>query len=376
MKLIKISTVQLLCAVLLLLFSVPLSVKAEPVPEEYIPVKARVLEVFQKSEVQEVRLEILEGSFTGQEITLPNVLTLSQDKYLLLKARDQVLVFINRDEAGNMSGGYIHEYVREKHLLYLTGAFVFLLIAIGGFKGMKAVLTLVITGAAILKVFLPAILSGKSPVNMSILICAAVTVICLSILNGFSRKSLIAIVGTIGGILAAGILSRLMIAAARLSGFGGEETYMLSKIPQNINFNFRGLLFAGIIMGALGAVMDISMSIASALHEIKEKNPGITSGELWLSGMNVGKDTMGTMANTLILAYTGGSLNMLLIFMAYGVTLSEIINSQEIASEVIRALAGSIGLILSVPITVLCAIILYRDGAAAFKQPPKYYYRK
>jgi uncharacterized membrane protein len=371
----KINKYLFILLIILCVCKFPYITKAEDSTYKYLPVKAKVIEVMNTPEMQEVTLEILEGHFKGNIIITSNPLTLSKDKPLNLSLNDKVLVVVTTDVEGDLSGGYIHEYIRENYLIYLAAAFILFLICIGGFKGIKAVITLFITAAAVIKIFLPAILSGKSPVLMAVLISVGITILCLVILNGFSKKSITAIIGTLGGILSAGIISHIMIMSTKLSGLGGEESFMLTRIPQSTNFNFRGLLFAGIILGALGAVMDISMSIASALHEITENNPNISSKELLISGMNVGKDTMGTMANTLILAYTGGSLNMLLLFMAYDISLAEIINSQEISGEIIRALSGSIGLIFAIPITVISAIILYKNKSKVVSRPSYYYKR-
>jgi len=161
--------------------------------------------------------------------------------------------------------------------------------------------------------------------------------------------------GTSFGVIIAGIIAFYVGNKASLSGLSAEEATMLMYIPQGIEFNFRQLLFAGIIMGSLGAAMDIGISIASSIEEIHKANPRLSRGRLFRSGMNVGKDVMGTMVNTLILAYTGTSIPMLLLFMAYETELSKVFNLDVIATEVVRSLSGSIGLILTIPITALFA---------------------
>jgi len=147
--------------------------------------------------------------------------------------------------------------------------------------------------------------------------------------------------------------------AAYLTGFSSEEAAMLLYIPQAANLDIKGLLFAGIIIGALGASMDVSMSIASAVEEVKRVCPELGIWGLFQSGMNVGRDVMGTMANTLILAYTGSSLQLILIFMAYKESLLKIFNLDMIASEVVRALSGSIGMIMVIPLTSIIAAVLF-----------------
>ena len=161
--------------------------------------------------------------------------------------------------------------------------------------------------------------------------------------------------------LTAGFLAYLVGNIAKLTGLGDDESQMLLYIPQNIDFNYKGLLFAGIIIGTLGASMDMGMSIASAMHEVREANPKIKRGALIKAGMNIGRDVMSTMTNTLILAYAGGSLQMLLLYMAYDIPFLDIINRDVIASEVVRALAGSIGIIFTIPITALATGFLSED---------------
>ena len=169
-----------------------------------------------------------------------------------------------------------------------------------------------------------------------------------------------AAIGTFGGVLSAGIIAAIFNNLAKLTG-AGEDAIQLSINMTTITFNFRDLLFAGIIVSALGACMDVGMSIASSLDEIKMKNPDITWQELWKSGMNIGRDVIGTMTNTLILAYVGGSLTLILLFMASNMSLLEILNKETIAEQVISALAGSMGVVFTVPITAIVYAVFNRD---------------
>lgn len=178
------------------------------------------------------------------------------------------------------------------------------------------------------------------------------------IISGLSRKTFSAIIGTVGGVVLAGALALIIGTLAKLTGLGNEEANMLMFIPHDVYFNFKGLLFAGIIIGTMGATMDVGMSIASAMNEIKENSPQIKKADLIKAGMNVGKDTMATMANTLILAYVGGSLHLLLLLIAYETPFSHIINWDMIASEIVRAIAGSIGIIFTIPITALASAFI------------------
>ncbi|WP_066504449.1 YibE/F family protein [Abyssisolibacter fermentans] len=307
---------------------------------------------------QTVRVLIKNGAHKGEEVIVENVLDDRFAYNINIEEGIDVLLALDEDENGLIDMAYITDIARDKYLYWVIGLFIVLLVLIGGFKGLKSVITLSITVLAIFKLFLPLILKGYNPVTLSVAICIGVIAITLVIISGINVKSISAIIGTSLGVLVAGILTLIISHYAHLTGLGSEEAQMLTMIPQGIEFNFRGILFSAIILGALGAVMDVSMSIASSMHEIRDKKPDITIKELFKSGMNVGRDIMGTMSNTLILAYTGGSIHLMLLFKAYNFPILEIINRDIIASEIVRALAGSIGLIFTIPITALVFTLL------------------
>lgn len=241
-------------------------------------------------------------------------------------------------------------------LLYLLVVFLGGLIIIGGYQGLKTIFTLVLTILGVVKFLLPMILKGYDPILISIFTCAVVIVITLLIISGINKKTLAAIIGTSGGVIIAGFSALFVGSMANLTGLGNEESIHLILYSRNIDF--QGLLFAGIIIGALGAVMDVGMSISSAMHEIELANPEITIGDLISAGMNVGRDIMGTMSNTLILAYVGSSLNLMLLLSTYDIPLGQIIAKESIASEIVRSLAGSIGLIFTIPLTAFASGML------------------
>jgi uncharacterized membrane protein len=341
---------------------------AEEKPE---PVRAKVLEILSEDEqatsyaegetttIQTIELEITSGEDKGEKIIVENHVDSMFAYNIVVEENDDVLVYLEKDESGEIIQGYISEIARDKYLLYLGIIFFLLLLIIGGLKGLKAIITLLITAFAVLKIMLPLILKGYSPIYLSIIVSICIITVTLVIISGFNRKALAAIIGTTGGVLVAGLITLIISELASLTGLGTEEAQMLSLVEQGDSFNFKGILFSGIILGALGAVMDVSMSIASSINEIKIANPEMTTKQLIKSGMNVGKDIMGTMSNTLILAYSGGSIHLMLLFMAHDFNIIDIINRDMIASEILRALAGSIGLIFTVPITAIVASNLY-----------------
>ncbi|HBT46734.1 MAG TPA: YibE/F family protein [Peptococcaceae bacterium] len=308
-------------------------------------------------ERQLLTVKVVRGPFAGQTLVMENAHTGHPAYDLQIEAGDLVLVWaeVSGDRLVN---AYLIDYARDQHLVYLVAGFVLAMVVIGGWKGFKAVVTVGIIGLAIVGVMLPLLLQGHNPIILAVLVSAGVVAVTFAVIGGLGVKTLAATIGTVGGVVVAGTIAFLVGMGARLTGFGSEETAFLLYIPQDTEFDFRGLLFAGIIIGALGAVMDVGMSVASAMEEVKRANPSVSPLNLWRAGMNVGRDIMGTMANTLILAYTGASIPLLLVFMAYDTPFLKIINLDLMATEVVRALAGSIGLILCVPLTALAAAVL------------------
>lgn len=341
----------------------------EDLPEDYDEEeveRARVLEVEEAvgpagddefyNESLAVRLEILSGENRGEEIDAVHTLTGNLAYDMHIEPGDRVL--ISTLEIGGVSEVFIIEYERDRIIYIILGVFVLLLLILGGLKGLKTILTLGLTLLLMLGVLIPGLLAGYSPVLLTIGISIVVTIFTLLVVGGLNSKSYSAIIGVLGGVFIAGMIAFVVGGMINLTGLSGPEASMLMYIPQEVNFDFSGLLFAGIIMGALGAVMDVGMSIASAMEEIRQVDPSISTKKLILAGMNVGKDIMGTMANTLILAYVGSMIPLLLLFAAYQQPYVSIINMDIVATEVIRALSGSIGLILTIPLTAITSGLL------------------
>lgn len=310
--------------------------------------------------IQDIEVEIISGKHKEKTIDVQNIIDERMTYNVKVNAGDKVLLYLEEDSDGNILSAYIDEVLRDTYLLYLVIIFILSLSIIGGLKGIKAIITLGLTVFAVIKIFFPLILSGYSPVIVSALLCTGIITTTLLIIGGLNKKSVSAIIGTAWGVLLAGMLALIFGHAARLTGLANQEAQMLMFISEEIDFNFQGILFASIIIGSLGAIMDVGMSVASAVNEVRWANPEIKTGHLIKAGMNVGRDIMGTMANTLILAYAGGAIHLILLFMAYEVPILEIINQDLIASEIVRALAGSVGLVFSVPFTALTAGLIYR----------------
>lgn len=307
---------------------------------------------------QDVETKLLAGKHKGETIIAENIIDERFIYKLVVEEGDEVLIYVDEDHEGRITEAYVADIYRQKYLSYLLALFLIVLVVFGRAKGLKTIITLALTGLAILKLLLPGLLAGYDPIPLTVIICAGITAFTLFIISGINKKTIAAIIGTTGGVLAAGLIAMIFGSLTKLTGLGEHETQMLAFIPQGNGFDFTGLLFAGIIIGSLGAVMDVGMSISSALHEMEIIKPDITTRKLISAGMNVGRDIMGTMANTLILAYTGASLPLLLLFMANAIPVEQFLNWDMISSEIVRTLAGSIGLILTIPLTTFVSAAL------------------
>lgn len=339
-------------------------------PEEEIQilhevVKARILSIEEKEIPKEteffiaasqyVTVEILDRPYKGQVLKVLHETSGNPAYDINIFVGDKVLLLLDLEDDGTIKAGYISDYSRDGYLLALAIIFGICLLIIGKSKGLKAILTLILTVFAVIMILLPGIIKGYDPVWITVLIAVAVTAITLFAISGINKKTLAALIGATGGVIMAGICASTVITLARLNGLSDEEAQMLQYLPQEINFNFQGLLFAGMIIGALGAIMDVGISIASAVQEVHEANPKLNRWQLFRAGLNVGRDVIGTMSNTLILAYTGGSLPLLLLIVAYDQPWISVINLEIISIEVVRALSGSIGLTLAIPLTAFVA---------------------
>ncbi len=324
--------------------------------------KAEVLEVKESAQTvgnevvsqQKIKVKILGGAHQGdvkEIINNPSHNPLD----LKIKPGDKVLLYIEEGKDGNYTA-QIQSYYVLPVLLFSIALFFLLIALIGGWQGIKAILSLILSLLFILKILLPGILDGKNPILLTFLISALVTFITLLLISGWRKKTIAAILGTLSGVLVAFLFAYFFAGWARLNGLAEDQARTLfSSHPQ---LDFQGILLAGIIIGALGAVMDVAMSIASTVAEVQKASPQITFTRLFQAGLNVGKDVMGTMSNTLIFAYTGSSLFLLLLFDNFGQSYLNFLNFNFVAEEVIRSIAGSIGLILVIPLTAFISALI------------------
>ncbi len=302
---------------------------------------------------QELLVRLTSGPYAGEEITIVNTFFQGDPVYDFLLEEGQEVIVVTIGEEGSFEQAYVQDMARDRGVYYLVGVFILGLLIVGRMKGVKTIITLGVTILLIFGGLLPLLLLGYSPILLAIVTASLAITFTLLVIGGFNIKSLVAILGTVTGVIVAGLMAFWAGSLAQLTGFGTHEAQMLYFMDQNIDF--RGLLFAGIIIGSLGAIIDIGMSVASAAAEIKQACPDIHFRELFTSSLNVGRDVMGTMANTLILAYVGAATPMLLLVMGYEIDWLKVINMDLIATEFVRGIAGSIGLIAAVPVTAALA---------------------
>lgn len=344
--------------------------KEEILDREYKVVKGKVIDISydDTNEVRNISIEsdiryqhleikLLNGDFKGNTYTLRNTIDQINPYKLILKKGENILLYQYEDN-GKLTGLKIFERSKEKSLYFLTGIFMLFMLLIGGKKGLKSFITLVLTLIIVIFFLIPLLLKGFSPIPITIISATIITILTLFIVSGINRKTFAGVVGTVLGTLMAGLLAMGIGNYSNLVGMGSEDMQALVYGSNGSFLNYRGILFSGVIIGALGAVMDVAISIASSMWEIETIYPEITTKQLIKSGMNIGKDIMGVMSNTLILAYVGSSLSLIMVFFSFKLSFLEIVNLDIVATEIIRSIAGSIGLVLSIPITVLVTAML------------------
>lgn len=273
-------------------------------------------------------------------------------------------VVVHMSVSGSSKNVSVYSKDRIVAVAAFVGIFLLLICIIGGKNGVKSVVGLVFTFVSIFMIYIPLIYRGFSPFWAAVIITIITTIVTMYLISGFTVKTICAIAGTVTGVLLAGLSAWLFGKMADIDGYNVSNIETLSYVGQITNIQIGGLLFSGILIASLGAVMDVAMSVSSAMCEIHDKAPQLGCFELFKSGMNVGRDMMGTMSNTLILAFVGSAVSELVINYAYNLPFRQIINSYNIGIEIMQGVSGSIGVILTVPaVAVVTAWMLtYRHG--------------
>ncbi len=264
-------------------------------------------------------------------------------------------------------------YAQDRELAVYIFAALYLaaLVVIGGVKGLRGALGLVFTFICVILIEIPLLYRGYSPYLVTVVICVVTTLVTMTFIGGATRKTICATLGTTAGVVIASIAARLFGAATGLSGWNVSNIESLLDLWYTGNIQVGELLFSGLLISSLGAVMDVAMSVTSSMQEVLSQRPEITRKELFRSGLRVGRDMMGTDSNTLILAFAGTSISTLLLDYAYNLPYRQIINSNIIGLDIMQGLSGSFGVVLAVPVTVLIASFLLKTKKVPAAEPER-----
>ena len=302
-----------------------------------------------------LQVKILTGEYKGETAEVINYFSSLYN--VRVNQGDKISIRIDENEKGYQVS--VYNYYRVPQIIGAVVIFLLLLIVIGGKKGAKSAVGLIFTMVCIIGILLPLTLKGYSPLLVTIMLILICNLVTFFLIDGVQIKTVVAAVGSMCGVLAGAGFAVLAQHFMSVTTYQMDEAESLLLITSTTDLNMKNLFLCGILIACMGAVMDVSMSIASSIAELHTVNPQLTRWELFRSGMNIGKDAMGTMSNTLILAFAGNSLNMMVMIYSYGIGFQQLMNTDFIAIEIIRSIAGSIGIICTVPFVALIASTVF-----------------
>lgn len=306
-----------------------------------------------RSGEQRCKLEIISGKFKGEQTEGVNMLngSLEQDKMFYPGDTAQVVVSYDGDEILMVT---MIDHNRIPMELVMGAIFIIFLILFAGRTGIRAVLSFLLTILALWKILVPSYLKGYNPIWMGLIFTLILSLLIIALVYGFDRRCASAVSGTFLGVLVTCVMGAVFTDLFKIHGavMSSSESLLYAGYQ---DLNLTRIFMASIFIGASGAIMDLSVDITSAVYEVVEKGPDIGWKEAVKSGMNVGRAAMGTMTTTLLLAYSGGYIALLMVFMAQGTPLINILNYKHVAAEMIHTVIGSFGLVTVAPFTALCA---------------------
>ena len=309
-----------------------------------------------RSGEQRCSLVFTDGKFKGQSAAGVNMLqgSLEQDKLFEVGDRAQVVISYKEDTITNVT---MIDHYRISWEWVMAAMFVLFLVLFAGRTGVRAIFSFVVTVLAIWKLLVPMYLKGCNPIWVGLAVTLLLTTLIIALVYGFDRRCASAVSGSFLGILVTCVLGVLFTDLFKIHG--AVMSYSESLLYAGFqDLNLTQIFMASIFLGSSGAVMDLSVDITSAVHEVVEKKPDISAWEAVKSGLNAGRAAMGTMTTTLLLAYSGGYIALLMVFMAQGTPIAHIFNYKYVAAELIHTVIGSFGLVSVAPFTALCAGIL------------------
>ncbi len=313
--------------------------------------------------ITEFSATIKSGELEGQQVQVQqhHDVMLGMVSYEVEVGDNIVVTQTTYDSA--LSNQFVYaQHNRIPALIGIVLLFLGLVVLLGRSKGFFAIVSLAFTVAYMLLCFVPAVLGGSNVYSLTWISAIIIIVLSLVILNGLNKKTWSAIVGNVGGVVVAGILSLLSNDIFKINGVVQQDDMYLLNLSNGMSLDLISLVFAGIIIGSLGAVMDVAMTIASSMQELSEKMKHRSFKSMVSSGMNIGKDAVGTMINTLILAYIGSSLTTVLLLTSYNSGTLALLNFEMVTVEIVKSVVGSIGIIAAVPITVLFSSYIFNKS--------------
>jgi uncharacterized membrane protein len=316
---------------------------------------------------QILRVQLLEGPFAGRQVIIDYGQRQIRPEGLDLRPGERILVTVGQQPDGQLRAYFI-DFVRTRPLLWLLGTFVLFSVLISGWKGVRSLASMAISLGVIIGYIIPQILAGADPVRVSVTGAFVLLAITLYLVYGWTLKTHAATLGMLAALLITGLLSGFFVDLTRLTGFGSEEALFLIQLSQ-AEINLRGLVLGGMLIGALGVLDDLVTTQSSAVFELHAADPGLGPGRLYRSAMRIGQDHVAATVNTLVLAYAGAALPMLLLFSLSGEQFAYLVNLEFVTEEIVRTLVGSLGLISAVPITtaLACLIATQQDRFGALR---------
>lgn len=303
-----------------------------------------------------LEVEILTGRYKGDTAIVENYFSSLYNVRVAEGDKVSIRIDTTGEDEYQVS---VYNYYRVPQMIGCIVAFVLLLVLIGGKKGAKSVAGLAFTVVCILWILLPLALKGYSPLAVTILLILVCNFVSFFLIDGISTKTVVAAIGSMLGVLAGAVFALIAQNAMSITTYQMDEAETLLLITSTTELKIRDLFLCGILISCMGAVMDVAMSICSAVAEIHQVDRSLGMAKLFASGMNIGRDAMGTMANTLILAVAGTSLNMMLMIYSDDVSFQQLMNTDFVAIEIIQCIAGSVGIVCTVPLVALLSAAVF-----------------
>ena len=316
----------------------------------------------------QVGVRITRGASSGQSVTIQVIGPVSA----ALSVGDDIEVMRIPGQGGSPDSYSFVGVDRNAPLLWLVGLFVVVVVAVARLRGVLAILGLVVAGLVVVKFLLPALLSGRSGVAVALVGAAAIMYVVLYLAHGVSVRTSAALAGTLVGVGITALVAQWFVSFSRLSGLGDETSQMLSSMVGTLDF--QGLLAAAVIIAGLGVLNDVTITQASAVWELREAGPSLSRRELFASGMRIGRDHIASTIYTIVFAYAGAALSVLLVLYLYDRPMLELLGTEEIGGEVVRTLCSAVGLVLAVPATT--AIAALTVGGPVAERPATYVGRR